>query len=150
MFPWVSGSWDDRIDFLRMRVHFDRNGGWMMTMMGIQTRRRRRVGNESRIFLNRLVWVRGIVWGKCELLVVSCCDAEKSKKQKKKKKSPHGSVMLTRYLSDSLALAEARLILAKLIWNFDFELDGDHESWVDDARFYVRSASTTYTSVCYM
>lgn len=46
--------------------------------------------------------------------------------------------MLTRYLSDSLALAEARLILAKLIWNFDFELDGDHESWVDDARFYVR------------
>lgn len=59
-------------------------------------------------------------------------------------------VMLTRYLSNSLALAEARLILAKLIWNFDFELDGDHESWVDDARFYVRSASTTYTSVCYM
>lgn len=75
---------------------------------------------------------------------------KRAKKQKKKKKSPHDSVMLTRYLSDSLALAEARLILAKLIWNFDFELDGDHESWVDDARFYVRSASTTYTSVCYM
>lgn len=73
MFPWVSGSWDDRIDFLRMRVNFDRNGGWMMMMMmGIQTRRRRRVENESRTFLNRLVWVRGIVWGKCELFVVSC------------------------------------------------------------------------------
>lgn len=57
--------------------------------------------------------------------------------------------MLTRYFSDSLALAEARLILAKLIWNFDFELDGDHESWVDNARFYVSSIST-YTSVCYM
>ncbi|KAM3421658.1 hypothetical protein BST61_g2043 [Cercospora zeina] len=36
-----------------------------------------------------------------------------------------------------LALAEARLILAKLIWHFDFELDGDHATWVDDARFYV-------------
>lgn len=82
------------------------------------------------------------------LLVLA--DAEKSKKAKSKKKSPYGSVMLTRYFSDSLALAEARLILAKLIWNFDFELDGDHESWVDDARFYVRSASTIYTSVCYM
>lgn len=48
MFPWVSGSWDDRIDFLRMRENFDPNGGWMM-MLGIQTRRRR-VENESRIF----------------------------------------------------------------------------------------------------
>ncbi|KAI5360555.1 Putative cytochrome P450 [Septoria linicola] len=36
-----------------------------------------------------------------------------------------------------LALAEARLILAKLIWHFDFELDGDHATWVEDARFYV-------------
>lgn len=35
MFPWVSGSWDDRIDFLRMRVNFDRRDGWMMMMMGI-------------------------------------------------------------------------------------------------------------------
>lgn len=71
MFPWVSGSWDDRIDFLRMRVNFDRNGGCWMTMMGIQIRRRR-VENASRKFLNRLVWVRGIVWGKCELFVGSC------------------------------------------------------------------------------
>lgn len=57
--------------------------------------------------------------------------------------------MLTRYFSDSLALAEARLILAKLIWNFDFELDGDHDSWVDDARFYVSSIST-YTAVLHV
>lgn len=78
------------------------------------------------------------------LLVLA--DARKSEKKKEKVLT----VMLTRYLSDSLALAEARLILAKLIWNFDFELDGDHDSWVDDARFYVRSISTTYTSVCYM
>jgi len=74
----------------------------------------------------------------------------KRAKSKKKRKKVLTVVMLTRYFSDSLALAEARLILAKLIWNFDFELDGDHESWVDDARFYVRSASITYTSVCYM
>lgn len=82
----------------------------------------------------------------CLLVLV---DAKKSEKREKKK-SPHDSVMLTRYLSNSLALAEARLILAKLIWNFDFKLDGDHDSWVDDARFYVRSISTTCTSVCYM
>lgn len=87
------------------------------------------------------------MWGKCELFVVVLADAKKSKKARKEKVL--AVVMLTRYLSDSLALAEARLILAKLIWNFDFELDGDHDSWVDDARFYVRSASTTYTSVCY-
>lgn len=80
------------------------------------------------------------MWGRCELF---------AKKQKKRKKVLT-VVMLTRYFSDSLALAEARLILAKLIWNFDFELDGDHESWVDDARFYVRSASTTYTSVSHV
>lgn len=139
MFPWVSGSWDDRIDFLRMRENFDRRGGWMM-MMEILIKRRRRVGNASRIFLNRLVWVRGIVWGKCELF---------AKKQKEKEKKVLTVVMLTRYLSNSLALAEARLILAKLIWNFDFELDGDHESWVDDARFYVSSIST-YTAVSHV
>lgn len=50
MFPWVSGSWDDRIDFLKMRVNFDRNGGCWMTMMEILIKRRRRVENESRIF----------------------------------------------------------------------------------------------------
>lgn len=36
-----------------------------------------------------------------------------------------------------LAIAEARLVIAKLLWNFDIELDGSHETWVEDARFYV-------------
>ena len=36
-----------------------------------------------------------------------------------------------------MALAEARLVTAKLLWHFDMELDGDHANWVDDARFYV-------------
>lgn len=36
-----------------------------------------------------------------------------------------------------LAQAEAKLVLAKLLWHFDVELDGDHATWVDDARFYV-------------
>lgn len=125
----------------------------MMMMMVItplcNNKKRRHVENESRRFLNRLVWVRGIVWEKCEFHGCFLLMPKRAKKQRKRK-SPYGSVMLTRYLSNSLALAEARLILAKLIWNFDFELDGDHESWVDDARFYVRSASTIYTSVCYM
>ncbi|KAK5936875.1 hypothetical protein PMZ80_010813 [Knufia obscura] len=36
-----------------------------------------------------------------------------------------------------LALAEARLVTAKLLWHFDIELDGDHATWVEDARFYI-------------
>lgn len=36
-----------------------------------------------------------------------------------------------------LALAEAKLVIAKLMWNFDIELDGPHDTWVEDARFYV-------------
>jgi hypothetical protein len=36
-----------------------------------------------------------------------------------------------------MALLEARLVIAKLLWHFDMELDGEHETWVDDARFYV-------------
>ncbi|EXJ61603.1 hypothetical protein A1O7_02031 [Cladophialophora yegresii CBS 114405] len=36
-----------------------------------------------------------------------------------------------------LALTEARLVIAKLLWHFDMELDGDHSTWVEDARFYV-------------
>ncbi|ETI27159.1 hypothetical protein G647_09841 [Cladophialophora carrionii CBS 160.54] len=27
--------------------------------------------------------------------------------------------------------------IAKLLWHFDMELDGDHSTWVEDARFYV-------------
>lgn len=36
-----------------------------------------------------------------------------------------------------MALLEARLVIAKLLWHFDMELDGEHASWVEDARFYV-------------
>lgn len=50
MFPWVSGSWDDRIDFLKMRENFDRRGGWMMMMMMEILIKRRHVENESRKF----------------------------------------------------------------------------------------------------
>ena len=42
-----------------------------------------------------------------------------------------------RLIHNSMALIEARLVTAKLLWNFDVELDGDHTNWVDDARFYV-------------
>jgi hypothetical protein len=41
-----------------------------------------------------------------------------------------------------LALAEARLVIAKLLWRFDIELEGDHSTWVQDARFYVSIRST--------
>lgn len=36
-----------------------------------------------------------------------------------------------------LALAEAKLVISKLLWHFDMELDGEHATWVEDARFYV-------------
>lgn len=53
MFPWVSGSWDDRIDFLRMRGNFDRRGGWMIMMVITplcNNKKRRHVENELRKF----------------------------------------------------------------------------------------------------
>lgn len=28
-------------------------------------------------------------------------------------------------------------MIAKLLWHFDVELEGDHSTWVDGARFYV-------------
>lgn len=40
-------------------------------------------------------------------------------------------------MPDRMALTEARLVTSKLLWHFEMELDGDHESWVEDARFYV-------------
>lgn len=46
-------------------------------------------------------------------------------------------------LGKSLALAEARLVIAKLLWHFDMELDGEHADWVKDARFYVSSPSVS-------
>ena len=39
-----------------------------------------------------------------------------------------------------MALAEARLVTAKLLWHFDIELDGEHSTWVEDARFYVSAS----------
>ena len=33
---------------------------------------------------------------------------------------------------------------AKLLWHFDIELDGDHETWVEDARFYVSTLAYMY------
>lgn len=36
-----------------------------------------------------------------------------------------------------IALTEARLVLCKLLWNFDLQLEGNHDNWVDDARFYI-------------
>ena len=47
------------------------------------------------------------------------------------------SLLSLKLTATRLALAEARLVIAKLLWHFDMELDGDHATWVDDARFYV-------------
>lgn len=43
-----------------------------------------------------------------------------------------------------LALAEAKLVVAKLLWHFDMELDGDHATWIEDARFYVSVAAPSF------
>lgn len=45
-----------------------------------------------------------------------------------------------------LALAEAKLVTAKLLWHFDMELNGPHDTWVEDARFYVSIAYTVVHS----
>lgn len=43
-----------------------------------------------------------------------------------------------------LAMTEVKLVIAKLLWHFDMELDGNHATWVEDARFYVSIASRPY------
>jgi cytochrome P450 len=48
-----------------------------------------------------------------------------------------------------LALAEAKLVTAKLMWNFDMELDGPHDTWVEDARFYVSSRLILFSAYLY-
>ena len=47
------------------------------------------------------------------------------------------SVMLTII---RLAHTESRLILAKLLWHFDLELDGLHDGWVEASRFFVSAS----------
>ena len=59
------------------------------------------------------------------LPVFSCCDAE---------------------YENRLAVAEARLVTAKLLWKFDVELDGPQDGWVDGARFYVSLPSSSDAS----
>lgn len=37
----------------------------------------------------------------------------------------------------SLAYAEMRLTLTKLLWNFDFELDDDSDRWMQEQKVYL-------------
>jgi hypothetical protein len=37
----------------------------------------------------------------------------------------------------SLAYAEMRLIMAKLVWNFDFELDPRSQDWIEQNKVYL-------------
>lgn len=36
----------------------------------------------------------------------------------------------------SLAYGEMRLILARIVWNFDLRLDAAHKNWVEDNKCY--------------
>lgn len=38
---------------------------------------------------------------------------------------------------DSLAYAELRIILAKLLWNFDFQLALESQNWLDEQAQYL-------------
>ena len=38
---------------------------------------------------------------------------------------------------DSLAYAEMRLVLAKLVWNFDMELDPRSDGWIGQNKVYL-------------
>lgn len=37
----------------------------------------------------------------------------------------------------SLAYAEMRLVLAKLVWNFDMELDPRSEEWIEQNKVFL-------------
>ena len=38
---------------------------------------------------------------------------------------------------NSLAQAEMRLILARLLWNFDLELEERSQRWMDEMKMYI-------------
>ena len=40
-------------------------------------------------------------------------------------------------LGKNLAYAEMRLLLAKMLWHFDFELANPNDSWMNDLKMYV-------------
>jgi cytochrome P450 len=40
-------------------------------------------------------------------------------------------------MKGSLAYAEMRLILARLLWNFDIELDERSRRWIDEMKMLV-------------
>ena len=40
-------------------------------------------------------------------------------------------------MKGSLAYAEMRLILARLLWNFDVELDERSRRWIDEMNIFV-------------
>lgn len=44
---------------------------------------------------------------------------------------------MTWLTSDSLAYAEMRFILARLIWNFDIDINEKSREWMDHQRAYL-------------
>lgn len=40
-------------------------------------------------------------------------------------------------LTCSLAYAESRLILARMIWNFDLKIADDSRRWLEDSEMYM-------------
>lgn len=38
--------------------------------------------------------------------------------------------------SNSLGYSEARLILARFVWNFDFRIDNGHVDWLKESKVY--------------
>jgi cytochrome P450 len=38
--------------------------------------------------------------------------------------------------SDRLALAEMKLIIARIVWNFDLELTADSKTWGEDLKIF--------------
>jgi hypothetical protein len=52
--------------------------------------------------------------------------------------SPSGAEIIPSHCADtlSLAYAEMRLILTRLLWNFDLELDERSQTWVKDLKAY--------------
>jgi hypothetical protein len=40
-------------------------------------------------------------------------------------------------VSDSLAFAEMRLTMSRIIWNFDLELQDDSRNWLEEQRTFT-------------
>lgn len=64
-------------------------------------------------------------------------DLEAASGESKKPPNPRSDAFMLTCTLSSLALAEMRLILARIIWDFDLTLNQNSKDWLDNMETYI-------------